>query len=456
MPINPSPSYHGYDVTDYRDINPDYGTLDDFREFVAAAHERGIAVIIDLVVNHSSVEHPWFVDAATNPDSAYADWYVWADENPGYRGPEGQVVWHRSGDRYYYGVFWSGMPDLNYENPDVTAEMYDIARFWLEETGIDGFRLDAIKYVVANGELQENTPANRAWLEAFHDYMRSVNPEALLVGEAWLNTVQVAPYVPGSVDLAFEFELARSIVRGAAFGITGPFREAHQRVLDLFTPGQYATFLTNHDQDRVIDSVRGDVGAARVAASVYLTSPGVPFIYYGEEIGMSGTKPDPEIRTPMQWYAGDGAGFTTGTPWQLINADVAEGVNVAAQDADPGSLLNHYRGLVQARSASRALLRGDFAPVENGTGNIYSFLRYIDGEAVLVVINLRGIPFAAGDYVLSLGAGPLADVSEVEVLYADSEVGEVPLPEINADGGFDAYTPLAELPGRGTLILRLR
>lgn len=121
MPISPSPSYHGYDVIDYRDINPDYGTMEDFQALLAAAEAHDIAIIIDLVVNHSSVQHPWFIASADDPDGEFGDWYIWEEENPGFRGPDNQVVWHQRGGRYYYGVFWGGMPDLNYRNPDVTA-----------------------------------------------------------------------------------------------------------------------------------------------------------------------------------------------------------------------------------------------------------------------------------------------------------------------------------------------
>lgn len=452
MPISPSPSYHGYDVTDYRAINPEYGTMADFQEFLNEAHARGIAVIIDLVVNHSSVEHPWFVASAEDPDSEYADWYVWADENPGYRGPDSQVVWHSEGDRYYYGVFWSGMPDLNYNNEEVTAEMYDISRFWLEEVGVDGFRLDAIKHVVEDGEIQENSVLTLAWLENYLDFVKSVNPDALVVGEAWMSTVQVASYVPDRVDIAFEFDLAQGIVRGAAFGITSPVRSAHETTLELFPDGQYATFLTNHDQDRVMNSVRGDVGAAKVAASIYLTIPGVPFVYYGEEIGMTGVKPDPDIRTPMQWNS-DGTGFTTGEPWRAINDDATQGVNVADQDEDPASLLNHYRGLIQMRNANPALQRGGFIPVESDSGNVYAFLRHTDEQTVLVIVNMRANAVAAEDYVLSLEASPLSDLSDLELLFGE---GDISLPELDANGGFSGYAPVPEIPGRGTLVIELK
>lgn len=450
MPINDSPSYHGYDVTDYRTINPDYGTMDDFREFLAEAQARGIAVIIDLVVNHSSSQHPWFIDSRSAPDSEYADWYVWADENPGYRGPDGQNVWYRSGDRFYYAVFWSEMPDLNYTNPAVTEEMYAISTFWLEDVGVDGFRLDAIKFITEDGTLQQNTSLTHEWLRGFHSHVRSVNPDALLVGEAWTSTMQIIPYVGDEVDIAFEFDLATGIVRGSTFGINSPVLTALQPVLDLYPEGQYATFLTNHDQDRVMSQLRGDVGAARVAASIYLTLPGVPFIYYGEEIGMVGVKPDEQIRTPMQWDTTPmTAGFTTGRPWRPVNPD-STGVNVANQTGEPNSLLNHYRALVHTRSANPALRRGSMHLVENTVGSLFTFLRHTDEQTLLVVINMRPNPVES--YSLTLAEGPLAGVTSATLLFGE---GEIAAPEINADGGFTDYVPLPTLPGRSTFIIEL-
>ena len=156
MPIFPSPSYHGYDVTDYRDINPDYGTMADFRALVEAAHARGIKVIIDFVGNHTSDQHPWFQSSAAN--TAKRDWYLWNTFKPDYRGPWGQEVWHERNNNYYYGIFWGGMPDLNYNTPAVTNEIKDIVRYWYNDIGVDGFRIDAVKHWI-EGKPARNTPA---------------------------------------------------------------------------------------------------------------------------------------------------------------------------------------------------------------------------------------------------------------------------------------------------------
>ena len=287
MPIMESPSYHGYDVVDYFKIDEEYGTEGDFRRLIEEAHARGIKVIVDLVMNHTGRDHPWF-QQSLDPDSEFRDWYVWEDENPGFRGPQGQRVWHGANGDYYYALFWDGMPDLNYENPEVTEAMYEAARFWLEDMGVDGFRLDAIKHMVEEGSNQQNTPSSHAWLEGFYTFYKDVNPEALTVGEAWTGTQQVVDYTGDEVDIAFQFDLAEDMVAASREGIGSLVKDTQAEVVESFPPSQYATFLTNHDQNRVMSQMRGDESAAKVAASMLLTSPGVPFIYYGEEIGASG------------------------------------------------------------------------------------------------------------------------------------------------------------------------
>ncbi|MDQ3045297.1 MAG: alpha-amylase family glycosyl hydrolase, partial [Chloroflexota bacterium] len=173
MPVFASTSYHGYDVEDYYTIDPDYGTNEEFTEFITQAHDRGIRVILDLVLNHTSREHPWFQDALANPDSPYRGWYIWADEHPGYNGPWGAPAWHPSplGDEFYYGIFWEGMPDLNYRNAEVTAEAEKVSAFWLNEMGADGFRLDAIKHLIEDERIQENTPETHEWLRDYRIYL---------------------------------------------------------------------------------------------------------------------------------------------------------------------------------------------------------------------------------------------------------------------------------------------
>ena len=448
MPVFDSPSYHGYDVTDYRSIEDDYGDLEDFEDFLAAAHERGIAVIVDLVLNHSSREHPWFT-ASAGGDPGFAEWYLWSDTDPGYPGPWGQQVWHPWGDRFYYGLFWEGMPDLNLESPAVTAEMKETARYWLEEVGVDGFRVDAARHFIEDGPVQEDTPATRDWLAGFRAAVRLHSPEALILGEVWAGTEAVAGYLPTSLDLAFEFELAEAAIDAVNRGDGEDLAAAQFRALEAYPAGGYAAFLTNHDMERVISQVGGDPARAGVLATLLLTNPGVPFVYYGEEIGLAGRKPDPSIRTPMPWTGeGPGVGFTTGDPWQRPHI-LHDTVNVTAQDADPDSLLSRYRSLIRIRSEHTALRYGELLGVGAGDDAVAAFLRTIGDDHVLVLVNLGPNPVTAP--ALDLPAGPLAGVGVARSLLGPA----VTVPQIEADGGFAGYQPVAELGPYATLVIAL-
>jgi alpha-amylase len=452
MPIMSSPSYHGYDVTDYYAVNKDYGTNEDFKQLVTEAHRRGIKIIIDLVLNHTSSEHPWFVEARDNPESERRDWYLWSEEKPSYIGPWGQEVWHPSPSGYYYGLFWSGMPDLNHENPQVTTEMENVARFWLEDAGVDGFRLDAARHMIEEGSIQENTEATHEWWKSFHNVYKASNPEALAVGEIWSKGSEVVAYLQGDeLDLAFDFDLAEAILNGVMARNAGRIQEALASSYALFGSGLSATFLTNHDMNRVMSQPAMDVAKAKLAASVLMTAPGVPFVYYGEEIGMIGKKPDELIRSPMQWSAEDNAGFTTGSPWESANGDYKE-KNVAIQSMDPTSLLSWYRELIHIRADHSALRVGDYDPVESKDNALLTFLRVGQEDIVLVIINLN--EEAASDYDLALKEGSLAGTYQAILLYG----GEAELPHLvaNDNGGFDYYRPLSEIPGGGTVIIQLQ
>lgn len=461
MPITRSESYHGYDVTDYEGIEPDYGTLDDLRRLVDEAHRRGIAVIVDLVINHTSREHPWFTGSAEG-SGPFADWYVWSQDNPGWRGPDGQPVWHNRDGRYYYALFWDGMPDLNLQNPAVTEAIYEISRIWLEDYGVDGFRMDAIKHLIEEGQVQENTPSTHAWLQAYRAHLDSIAPDALTVGEVWSTSFEADDYVlSGEMDLVFEFDLASAFVFSARQGNADGVRSLLERVTRLYPPGQFATFLTNHDQNRVAGEVRaniarGNSGPAQVAASLLLTSPGVPFLYYGEEIGMIGNKPDERIRTPMQWDSTpQTAGFTSAAePWQPLAGGEADGVSVAAQTENPTSLLSHYRSLVHLRNAHPALQIGDYVEIETSSRRLFASLRRTPDETLFILINTNDEPVA--DFTLDLEAGGLSPIAGVTVLFDSSgAMAEASAPLIDADGGFSAYAPVAEVPAFGTLVLRL-
>ena len=450
MPIMESPSYHGYDVVDYFKVDEEYGTEEDFRRLIEEAHERGIRVVVDLVTNHTSREHPWF-EESRDPAAERRDWYIWEDEDPGYRGPQGQQVWHRTPEGYYYALFWEGMPDLNYENPEVTDAMQYAARHWLEDMGVDGFRLDAIKHIVENGQMQENTKATHDWLKGFYSFYKDVNPDALTVGEAWASTQQVLKYTGDEVDIAFQFDLANAILSSANYGLSSMISKEQQAVVGNFPPGQYATFLTNHDQNRVMSQVGGDENKAKVAATWLLTSPGAPFIYYGEEIGMTGTKPDEDIRRPMQWQSDDGlaVGFTTGKPWRYPAEDYKER-SVALQTDDPNSLLNHYRALIQLRIEHEALRIGEWIEVETDSSDVYAFMRTTGEEHLLILINFS--EDSVSDYSLSIAEGPLVGESNLQVLFGSADPQSI---SANETGGFDACKPLDILPPQSSYVFRV-
>jgi alpha-amylase len=459
MPINPSPSYHGYDVSDYYAVNPEYGTMEDFQLLLEGAHQRGIRVIVDLVLNHSSIEHPTF-KASKDAGAPERDWYVWSEDDPGFRGPWGQQVWHEDPSGYYYGIFWEGMPDLNYRNTDVQEEMLDVARFWVEDVGVDGFRLDAARHIIEDGSVQEDTEETHAWWRTFRDFIKGVDPQALTMGEVWTVSYGVASYVKGDqLDAAFDFDLAGAIIRSVNARDARGFNGTIKTSVRLFTQNQNAPFLTNHDMDRVMNQLGEDIDKAKSAATLLMTVPGIPFMYYGEEIGMLGVKPDEKIRTPMQWNDERSAGFTTGSPWQPINPDY-EAVNVASQVDDPNSLLAHYRNLINLRNRHAALRIGQYLPLEVNSTSIATFVRAYENEVVIVIVNLDDEP--ASELSLTLEEGSLMGEYEAVVLYGDEGVSMgtvLPSPLINERGGFDDYQPLAdggELAPNGKLIIQLQ
>jgi len=449
MPIHPAPSYHGYDVTDYYAVNPEYGTAEDFKRLMDEAHQRGIRVIIDLVLNHTSSEHPWFQEAQ-DPNSPRRDWYVWSPTDPGTPGPLGGYPWYSTPNGYYYAIFWVGMPDLNYANPEVTAEMDNVAKFWLEDMDVDGFRLDAARYLVEEGEVLADSPANHSWFENFRLAYKDINPQAMTVGEVWSYNSSIKDYVQGDeLDLVFNFELASQITDKVNGTTATQLQEVIKSTVSIFKPGAYATFLTNHDQNRVMNVVRGKVERAKLAATILLTLPGTPFLYYGEEIGMTGQKPDEQIRTPMQWSAANSAGFSTTTPWEPPNDDYVE-KNVALQDGDPESLLSLYRTFIQLRDNHIALRVGDYVPVESDNNSMLAFLRVHEDEVVLVLINMSREPVTS--LSLSLAEGPLSGKYAANMLHGAGEPGSL---QVNSAGGFDVYPLGVEIPANGSLVIQL-
>jgi glycosidase len=430
MPVFESPSYHGYDVVDYEKVDSEYGTQEDFDRLLREAHQRGIRIVVDFVLNHSSSKHPWFVESASSPTSPKRDWYVWRQDNPGWTQPwGGGPVWHQKGDAYYYGIFWGGMPDLNYRNPEVRAEVKRLASLWLSR-GVDGFRLDAARHMVEKGpgEDQNDTPETHEFWKEFSAHVRSVRPDALLVGEVWSDSQNILPYygstaqVPGGDELPmlFYFPVAEAILDSLQSGDAARLSARLEEFSTSFPPGVLtAPFLANHDQVRVATRLEGQEGRMRVAPAVLLTLSGTPFLYYGEEIGLpngpvEGRDRDPAKRLPLPWDGTEKAGFTTGKPWAPFAAGWQQR-NVAAQLGDPGSLLQRYRRLLQLRKASPALRLGTLKPLprSDAAPAVVAYLREAAGERVLVVHNLGASP-ATVSHVLP--SAPL------EALFVDPKV----------------------------------
>jgi alpha-glucosidase len=437
----------GYDVADYTGVDPLFGTLDDFDELVAAAHVRGIRVVVDLVPNHTSDRHPWFLESRSSRDSPKRDWYVWADSGPDGSPPNNWIssfpragrAWtfdQRTG-QWYLHSFTPEQPDLNWWNPEVREAMDQVMRFWLDR-GVDGFRVDVAHKMARDPELLDNplvelgddaeddtSAVARAvrlaklksverrdedWPEV-HEILRRFRrtldayDDRMAVGEVYLLDLRkLARYYGSGKD---EFHLAHNFVF-----LTQPWKAAAFRsVVDEFTgllpPDAWpAWMLGDHDVSRIAS--RYDEGGngqarARVAAVLLLTLRGTPFVYAGDEIGMTdGEVPadrvvdvdgrDPE-RTPMQWNASPGAGFTSGDPWLPLGRDAAT-VNVAAQRDDPASLLGLYRRLIRSRTGSAALRGGDYRSLPDAPDGCFAYLRTAGEERLLVALNFTGQPLS--------------------------------------------------------------
>lgn len=412
MPIMPSDTYHKYHVIDYKNIDPDYGTLDDFKTFIAEAHARGIRVITDFVINHTGNNHPWFLQASKDPGSPYRDYYVWADKDS-IRNELFKKVktldsdnirkWHAAnGDttaEHYYGYFNGLCPDLNLDNPEVKAQIVDIARFWLEEVKVDGFRLDAAKHIFPD----ERAEDNHAFWVWFKDEMEKIKPDVYLVGEVWSEAKDVAPYLEGLPSL-FNFDLGYAITDVAragrdSIGLVRRYKDIRDYYKSITDDYLDATFIKNHDQTRLLSELSGDVRKARMAAALLLTMPGTPYIYYGEEIGMLGDKlstyedqfgPDAFVREPYVW--GKGHYDSLQTSWETSRYSTAETVAPYwKQKEDPESLLSFYRDLIQIRNETPALTFGDIQESGMHIEEVVTFIRIHKNEELLVLHNVSDV-----------------------------------------------------------------
>ncbi len=467
-PLYPSPLYDcGYDVADYTGIAPEYGTMDDFRRFLQEAHDRDIRVILDLVLNHTSHEHPWFRASRVSRDHPKRDWYVWHDPAPDGGPPNnwsssfGGPAWEYDAltDQYYYHFYLKEQPDLNWRNPEVKRVVFDEIRTWLD-MGVDGFRLDAIDTIFEHPDLPDHEAdyTQDELIQAFKEAgFNRANPELMkqwakmleyqvrqpgihqlfkdlralideyddrmLVGE----TSDVAYYGEGDdeLHLAFNFPLMRTDRLTPAW-----IRQNQEMRLAALPAGAWpCNTLGNHDTSRVYSQFgdgEHDDGLARLSLALMLTLRGTPFLYNGEEIGMTdylldditdfkdlvgmwyyhlhrdvaGLPPAQAIlaanqlgrdknRTPVQWANAPHGGFcpSDAQPWLPVNPNYAEGVNVADQDGDPKSLLTFYRRMLATRKETPALVLGDYQPLHEDAEAYVAFLRTTEDQTCLVVLN---------------------------------------------------------------------
>jgi len=439
LPMYPSPLRDdGYDIADFYGIHPSYGSVEDFQKFLDAAHDRGLRVIADLVMNHTSDAHPWFQAARSDPASPYRDYYVWSDTDRKYR--EARIIFTDTeksnwtfdpvAKRYYWHRFFSHQPDLNYDNPAVKAAMLDVMRFWLDR-GLDGFRCDAVPYLIEReGTSCENLPETHAILKEFRRVIDAEYSGRVLLAEANQWPEDVRPYF-GEGDefhMAFHFPLMPRLYMGVR-------REDRLPITDIFThtPAipphcQWCLFLRNHDEltlEMVTNeerdymyyayasdpSMKLNLGIRRRLAPLMdndrrriellncllLTLPGSPIVYYGDEIGMGdnvylGDRNG--VRTPMQWSDDRNAGFSSADPGALylpVVTDPAyhyQAVNVAAQEKDAASLLNTMRRLITVRKRSPVFGRGTIEFLRPRNQAVLAYLRAWRDETLLIVANL--------------------------------------------------------------------
>jgi maltose alpha-D-glucosyltransferase/alpha-amylase len=439
MPFFPSPLRDdGYDIADYRSVHPNYGTLDDFKNFLAAAHERGIRVIVEMVLNHTSDQHPWFQESRSSRDNPRRDWYVWSDTDTRYK--DARIIfldtetsnWARDPvtNSYYWHRFFSHQPDLNYDNPAVREEMWSIMRFWLE-MGVDGFRLDAVPYLIEReGTNCENLPETHEILKEFRRRVDKYFPGRMLLAEAnqWPADLRLYFGDGDEFHMAFHFPVMPRMFMSVQLEDRKPIMDILQQTPAIPDQCQWCLFLRNHDEltlemvtdierDYMYDTYAGDkamrlnLGIRRRLAplldndrrrielmnGMLMSLPGTPIIYYGDEIGMGdnihlGDRNG--VRTPMQWDGGWDAGFSTADPENLYSPLILnpvygyQAVNVYSQKRSSHSLLAWMKRLIRARKSTQVFGRGSIEFLHPGNHRVLAYVRQLNNETVLVVNNL--------------------------------------------------------------------
>ena len=439
LPLYPSPLRDdGYDISDYCDVLKTYGTPKDFEDLVLAAHARGIRVITDLVMNHTSDQHPWFRAARQSRTSPYRDYYVWSDSDQKY--PETRIIfldteksnwsWDEVAGQFYWHRFYSTQPDLNFDHPAVREEMLKIMRFWLE-LGIDGFRTDAVPYLFEReGTNCENLPETHAYLKEVRKFLDQHYPGRILLGEANQWPEDVLPYFGNGDELHmnFHFPLMPRLYMALRQQDVSPLKWVFERTPAIPGNSQWCTFLRNHDEltlemvtpeerdfmwseyapeprmrlnlgirRRLAPLVDNDQRRIRLMYSMLFSLPGTPILYYGDEIGM-GDNIDlfdrNGVRTPMQWDTSANAGFSTAESDSLYAPIVdqppfqLEFVNVEAQKKDPGSLFNFIRRLIRLWKDHPELAAGSIEWLEVGTPSVAALRRQDDGRWLVAIHNL--------------------------------------------------------------------
>ncbi len=405
MPLHRSPSYHKYDVIDYFSIHEHYGTIADCNYLVDEAHKRNMYVFIDLVVNHTSTQHFWFTESKKGKRNKYRNFYIWSD-NKELMAKEPKFwysAYNENGNKIrgekYYAFFDSGMPDLNYDNQAVRDEVKKIGAFWLGEMKIDGFRLDAAQWIYPVYDKEKNYP----WWQEFRAAMEKINPDVMTFGEVWATAETIAPYVKG-INSCFNFDLSYLIVNSLQAesdkGIIQKLLNIHKLYRKFEPEFIDSIFITNHDQNRVMSELKNSVEKAKLAASLLLTLPGIPFIYYGEEIGMRGEKPDEYIREPFIWSTDVNEKYQT--RWLTPRCSTEKYiVPLSKQQTDDNSIFNHYKTLIALRKQHKALSMGVLEKSAIKSKKIISFYRQHNGSKLLVLHNISKKEFEIGNHLIS-------------------------------------------------------